>query len=134
MASVVAESSPPERSTTAGCPANDGLSAAGDVTPDHLVQLHLETHRKPVLEDPVGKPGRGELLKARREKHLAACVQALVEHALPAPVVVRAVADHELELVAGAQAMHRQVEVTPVLARARRLDVDDAGDARVHAR
>ena len=60
------------RSTTAGVPDSDTGSAARDVTPEHLVQLHLEADRQAVGEDPVRELAGRELLVARREQHLAA--------------------------------------------------------------
>src|SRR5688572_486081 len=132
MASVVAESSPPETRTTAGDPDSGTGSAARDVAPEQLVQLHLEADRQPVREDPVRKLPGLELPVARREQHLAPAVQTLQLHPRAAPLVVGAIADHELELVTCAKAMGREVESAMRLAGARRLDVDDAGHARVH--
>ncbi len=49
-----------------------------------------------------------------------------------APVVVRAIAKHELDLLLGPQQRQLLVAIAVRLARARCLDVDDANHARIH--
>src|SRR5262249_16426251 len=84
-----------------------------------------------VGEHPVGGRPRGQLLVARREGHRAARRKRQLAHARPAPLLVAAIADHELHLIVGGELGELAVAVAPLLARAGRLDVDDLDDARI---
>src|SRR6185437_277453 len=140
MASVVAESRPPETSTTALWDAMDMLSFAArepllarHVAPKVLVQLDLEAHRQPVLEDPVGELSGGQLLVARREEHGAAAFQPVLAEFRAAPLVVAAVADHELDEVPSAEPRELLITVARLLPGPRRFDIDDPYDTLVNS-
>src|SRR5687768_394541 len=101
MASTAAESSPPGSRITARDVIAFLSSFAGHVAPKHLVQLKLEANRQAIGQDPVRKLARGLLLGAWREQHLAPPGKG--RQFVAAPVVVGAIADHELDLLFGAQ-------------------------------
>src|SRR5690348_16852653 len=101
MASAVAESRPPERSTTADEPAfADSLRALTllprHVAPEVLVQLDLEAHRQAILEDPLGQLAGGQLLVARGKEHGTAVGKGELAQLRTTPVIVGAIADDEL--------------------------------------
>src|SRR3569623_2402475 len=106
MASVTAESMPPESSTTArfcmiflsGKRSDAGL-VTGHVAPQQLVQLHLQAYRQPVREYPLGQLSRRELPRDRREQHLALRRDRVLAKNAYRPVVVGAIGQHELHLV-----------------------------------
>src|SRR4029077_14800330 len=100
MARAVAESRPPESSTTAG----ERNLLPRHVAPEVLVKLDLEAHRQAVLEDPVRQLPRRLLLVARGEQHRAAGRQRELTQLRAAPLVVGAATDHELDEVGGSQA------------------------------
>src|SRR5690554_4857890 len=93
--------------------------------PDDLVQLDLIADREPVLEDPLGElleidlvpDGRDEE-RSERAVRDAAIQPALADH-VAHPLVVDAVLDDELDLVA----LGQMVEVRPEVA----LDLAGAG-------
>ena len=104
----VAESMPPDSSTTA----RDALSprerpiavpatsVPGSVAPQVLVQLDLEAHRQAVREYPVGQlPGRLLASQAGENRTSHAPASACSRSMLAGPLVVRTVADDELDLV-----------------------------------
>src|SRR5690242_21839058 len=102
IASTVAESRPPDSRTTARTGfIGTSLSFSRHVAPQDLVELELKANRQPVREDPVGELARGQLLGAGTEEHRAARRQ--LGHLRAAPLVVSAIADHELDLLLGAQ-------------------------------
>ena len=61
------------------------------IAPEHLVKLHLEPHRQAIFDDPLGELARGQLLRARREQHLAAVGQRMSGHHRTRPFVVGAI-------------------------------------------
>src|SRR2546430_4712209 len=69
IASIVAESRPPDNNTTAADPST---LPSRHIAPQVFVQLNLQAHRQPVLEYPVGERARRELLMTRRKQHRAA--------------------------------------------------------------
>ena len=101
IASTVAESRPPESSTTAGF-MHDGRSLSRHVAPQHLVELQLEAHRQPVLEDPVGERRRARLARSSARTAPGSARQRVLAQVRLAPVVILARADHELHLIARA--------------------------------
>src|SRR5580700_5868852 len=124
MASTVAESRPPDSSTMARTLAVTSL--ARHIAPQNFVKLHLKTYGYAIRQNPIRQHGRRKLRVAGREKNAAAFRQAMPAHELFAPVIVRARADHEFELVA-----RREIpEVLNTIARSliggRRLDIDHA--------
>jgi hypothetical protein len=82
------------------------------VVPQQLVQLHLEAHRQPVGDDPVGQFARRHCVAlGENSTSQRSCRRAGDDSA--SPIVVFARADHELHLVARGQ----QRQVLPAVAR-----------------
>src|SRR5580704_12705926 len=128
MASAVAESRPPERSTTAGSAAT---LLAGNVAPQILMQLYLESHRQLILQYPVGELAGRQLLVARREEHRTALRQRKFREARAAPLIVVPAADHELDQIVGVKMRQFPVTVAAFFPGSRCLDVDHLDHARV---
>src|SRR5258706_3779648 len=104
QARAVAESRPPDSSTTA-------RSAATLFAPQQLVQLDLEAHRQVVGEDPFGQLARFDLAVARRKQYPAVFAQAELCDLGPAPFIVRARSDHELDLVMAVELAQLRIEI-----------------------
>src|SRR5919198_316246 len=92
MASVVLESRPPEIRTTA-------LLASRCITPEILVELDLKADPESILQDPIGQKSRIHLPAAGREQDLAIRGQAILFYLGLGPLVIPAIADHDLELI-----------------------------------
>src|SRR5579864_1887244 len=135
MASAVAESSPPESSTTAGAASADTFRALTllprHVAPEVLVELDLEAHRQAILEYPIGQVVRRQLLVARRKKNRTAVGKRELAQLRTTPLVVRTIADDELHQIHGPQLRELLVAVALLLPRAWRLDVHHPDDARI---
>src|SRR6266436_10080522 len=132
MASAVAESRPPESNTTAGAPLIQLLS--GHIAPQILVQLDLEPHRQPILQNPIRELAGGQLLVTRGEQHRAARIQSELTQLLPTPLVVAAAADDELHEILGAQLRELVIAIAVLFPRARGFHVHDSHYTRVDAR
>src|SRR6266581_345892 len=140
MARQVAESRPPDSSTTAGrvmsvrpgrrsgCSSSAALRA-----PQHFVKLELHAHRQTVAQYPLRQPGRRKAFPDRRKQHRAALRQAVFVQLLDGPAIVGLVGEHELDFVARGEKLEILQAVLGRLARARRLEVHDPGDAGIDA-
>src|SRR5213082_2821183 len=92
IASIVAESRPPDNNATAADPST---LLSRHIAPQVFVQLNLQAHRQPVLEYPVGERARRDLLMTRRKQHRAAGREGELAQLGATPFVVAAPADHE---------------------------------------
>src|SRR3989344_3054408 len=129
-ASTVAESRPPETSTTAFPPA----SVSAGIVPQKFVQLHLHAHRQAVGENPFGEIGRVHLPVTGRKQHLANPVELVFGEMRAAPFVVRAIADHELDLILFRQMRDIGIQVAARFARSGRLEVHHDTHPRIDTR
>src|ERR1700733_482159 len=103
----------------------------GDIAPKIFVQLDLESYRELVRQDPFRQVLRMQLFVVGREQHLATACQSMLAGHCPRPLVVGAIADHELHLVGTAQCRDVLHEVPVHLPRAWGLQIHDAHHTRV---
>src|SRR5262249_52265665 len=89
--------------TKARNPGDSASHAAPARPPDGLVELGLEPDRQPGFEDPGGQLVERDLPVGGPDQDRDAFVEAVATDHLDAPEVVVAVADDELDLVAGLQ-------------------------------
>src|SRR5690349_8859784 len=104
MASVVAESRPPETRTTAFCMRSSKRRCDGRpkltprrVAPEIFVQLNLKPHRQALIEHPLRKLVRRHLLVARTEEHRAERMKRPLTHQIARPFEILSIANHELD-------------------------------------
>src|ERR1700722_20331932 len=98
MASTVAESRPPDKSTTARALAT---LLPRHIAPQNLVELNLEAHRQAILENPVREVARGQLLVARRKQHGTPGIEAELAQLGATPLVVRTPTNNKLHQIVG---------------------------------
>src|SRR5438477_7045602 len=97
---------------------------ASNLPPNMLVQLRLQPRRDAVGEHPFCQWFQFELAPHRRKENRPAREIALFDRAAR-PVVVTAIGDHELDLVARLELIEIRPAVLLDLARAGALDVED---------
>ena len=128
QASAVAESRPPESSTTARAPISARAHCPRDTCAAGSGSAPAGGPRESSRPACGREVARGSARTAPDSARPAAATLELAA----APLVVGAIAQHELDLLLRPQQRQLLVAVALLLARAGRLDVHDADDARIH--
>jgi len=95
------------------------------VTPEQLVQLHLEAHGKSIGNDPVGEFTRSQFAVRRGKQDGTTILQFVFVYPGDRPLIIFPACKDDLDLIVSGQVIQIAPEIPRHFTRARRFQVDD---------